>query len=167
MRWSWMVFLGLVLLSGCRRAKDSESGRSEGEDSDADSDSDADADADADADSDSDGDCVSGTVSDHEGIAMAYICEGTFTMGSPGEEGRGTDETQHDVTLTGGDSTTLTYDPLNPTNGPTSSIFLAGGIKAHRASNSSLVKGDVRLTAVEVQVGGGISITNADSSTHP
>jgi formylglycine-generating enzyme required for sulfatase activity len=41
-------------------------------------------------------------VSEHEGISMAYICPGTFTMGSPsGEQGRDSDETQHEVTLTG------------------------------------------------------------------
>jgi len=44
-----------------------------------------------------------GAVSDHEGISMAYICPGSFTMGSPSSEvGRDDDETEHEVTLTRG-----------------------------------------------------------------
>ena len=68
-----------------------------------DTDTDTDTDTDADTDTDSDTDCTSGEVSDHQGIAMAYICPDTFVMGSPGDEaGRATDETQYEVTLTGG-----------------------------------------------------------------
>ena len=44
-----------------------------------------------------------GRLSDHEGILMAYICPGTFTMGSPTSEvGRDDDEGEHEVTLTAG-----------------------------------------------------------------
>jgi formylglycine-generating enzyme required for sulfatase activity len=40
-------------------------------------------------------------VSDHEGISMVLVPAGTFTMGSPtSEEGRDSDETEHEVTLT-------------------------------------------------------------------
>ncbi len=47
--------------------------------------------------------CSSGEISDHQGIEMAYICPGTFTMGSPEDEvGRGEEEPQHEVTLTRG-----------------------------------------------------------------
>ncbi len=47
--------------------------------------------------------CVSGEVSDHQGIEMAYVCPGSFTMGSPEDEvGRGVEEPQHEVTLTRG-----------------------------------------------------------------
>jgi formylglycine-generating enzyme required for sulfatase activity len=47
--------------------------------------------------------CVSGIVDDHQGIAMAYLCPGRFTMGSPQDEvGRGEEEVQHQVTLTQG-----------------------------------------------------------------
>jgi len=68
-------------------------------------------DADSDGFSTCDGDCddgdaalYPGAVSDHEGIAMAYACPGTFTMGSPSAEvGRtSSTETEHEVTLTGG-----------------------------------------------------------------
>ncbi len=43
-----------------------------------------------------------GAQSDHQGILMAYVCNGTFTMGSPEDEiGRDAwDEPQHEVTLT-------------------------------------------------------------------
>lgn len=47
--------------------------------------------------------CTSGEVTDHRGIAMAYICPGTFLMGSPPEEvGRRENEAVHRVTLTEG-----------------------------------------------------------------
>jgi formylglycine-generating enzyme required for sulfatase activity len=67
-------------------------------------------DDDGDGQTEEEGDCddadpavYSGAVSDHEGIAMAYICPGTFTMGSPEDEvGRESDETQREVTLTRG-----------------------------------------------------------------
>jgi formylglycine-generating enzyme required for sulfatase activity len=67
-------------------------------------------DLDEDGQSPDEGDCddddpsvYSGVVSTHQGIEMAYICPGTFTMGSPGYEvGRDDDETQHEVTLTRG-----------------------------------------------------------------
>ncbi|MFH1466705.1 MAG: SUMF1/EgtB/PvdO family nonheme iron enzyme [Pseudomonadota bacterium] len=65
-------------------------------------------DDDGDGQTEEEGDCddadpavYPGAVSDHEGIDMAYICPGTFTMGSPEDEvGRDDDETQHEVTLT-------------------------------------------------------------------
>ncbi len=42
-----------------------------------------------------------GVISVEVGTEMAYVCDGTFTMGSPAEEvGSGTDEDQHEVTLT-------------------------------------------------------------------
>ncbi|MFH1466699.1 MAG: SUMF1/EgtB/PvdO family nonheme iron enzyme [Pseudomonadota bacterium] len=67
-------------------------------------------DFDGDGQSPDEGDCddedpgvYSGAVSVHQGIEMAYICPGTFTMGSPEEEvGRDDDETLHEVTLTRG-----------------------------------------------------------------
>jgi len=72
-------------------------------DADTDADSDTDADADADTDTDTDSECIDGGVSDHDGIAMVYICPGTFTMGSPSSEvGRGSCESEHEVTLTRG-----------------------------------------------------------------
>ncbi len=41
-----------------------------------------------------------GAVSIREGVAMAAVCPGTFTMGSPaGEVGRGDDEQRHQVTV--------------------------------------------------------------------
>ncbi len=44
-----------------------------------------------------------GAVSDHEGVAMAYLCPGTFDMGAlADEEGYSTDEAWHEVTLTRG-----------------------------------------------------------------
>lgn len=47
--------------------------------------------------------CRSGAVSDHQGIEMAFICPGRFTMGSPEDEvGHGEEEQQHEVTLTHG-----------------------------------------------------------------
>jgi len=58
-----------------------------------------------------DGDALEypGAVTDHEGIAMTCIGRGSFIMGSPDgsgadpeEIGRASDETQHEVTLTGG-----------------------------------------------------------------
>ena len=61
------------------------------------------ADTDVDADADTDTDCTSAQVSDHEGISMAYICPGTFTMGSSSNEvGHGSGEAPHEVTLTRG-----------------------------------------------------------------
>jgi len=37
-----------------------------------------------------------------EGLEFSYVCAGTFLMGSPyDEEGRGSEETEHEVTLTG------------------------------------------------------------------
>lgn len=48
-------------------------------------------------------DCISGELSDHLGIPMAYICPGRFTMGSPEDElGRQVVEPQHEVRLTRG-----------------------------------------------------------------
>ena len=92
---------------GAAAGGDSESDTDSDTDGDTDTDSDADADTDSDADgdtdSDADGDCTSGAVSDHHGIAMAYICPGIFTMGSPSSEvGRITDESEHQVELTRG-----------------------------------------------------------------
>jgi formylglycine-generating enzyme len=47
--------------------------------------------------------CVSGEIADHQGIEMALLCPGRFTMGSPEDEvGRGEDEIQREVTLTRG-----------------------------------------------------------------
>ncbi|MBT3220205.1 MAG: formylglycine-generating enzyme family protein [Proteobacteria bacterium] len=70
-------------------------------DGDGDGDADADADADADSDTDLDEACEFGRTSSHEGISMAEICAGTFTMGSPkAEVGRSSDESQHKVVLT-------------------------------------------------------------------
>jgi formylglycine-generating enzyme required for sulfatase activity len=85
----------------------------DGIDSDCDSLSDYDADGDGqDSDAyggfdcdDSDAALYPGAVSYHQGIAMAYICPGTFTMGSPSspaEVGRRTNESAHTVVLTGG-----------------------------------------------------------------
>ncbi len=57
----------------------------------------------ADTDGETDPYCKSGEVSYHQGIPMALICPGTFTMGSPGDEvGRDEWETEHEVTLTRG-----------------------------------------------------------------
>jgi formylglycine-generating enzyme required for sulfatase activity len=47
--------------------------------------------------------CTSGAVSDHQGIAMAYVCPGRFTLGSPEDEvGRYEDEFLREVTLSRG-----------------------------------------------------------------
>ncbi len=52
---------------------------------------------------DTDASLYPAAVSEHEGIAMAYVCPGVFTMGSPSSEvGRDSDESEHEVTLTGG-----------------------------------------------------------------
>jgi len=67
-------------------------------------------DDDGDGQTENGGDCddgdpgvYSGVVASHEGIAMAYICPGTFTMGSPDDEvGRYDQETQHEVELSRG-----------------------------------------------------------------
>ncbi len=85
----------------------------DGVDSDCDGWSDYDADGDGFDSSDHGGDdCYDddaavypGITAEFQGVEMAFICPGSFTMGSPSsEEGRERDggETQHTVTLTGG-----------------------------------------------------------------
>jgi hypothetical protein len=66
-----------------------------------------------------------------------------------------------DVTLTGVDTSTQIYDPANPTNCMTSSIYVAGKINTGRWLNNNAM-GNVRITAVEVQLKG--DVTNSSST---
>jgi formylglycine-generating enzyme required for sulfatase activity len=94
-----LLLLAAGLVAACGDKDDS----AELPSGDTDTDTDADSDTDSDTDADADTDCVSGGVSDHQGIDMAYVCPGSFTMGSPpDEDGRRDDEEQHEVTLTRG-----------------------------------------------------------------
>jgi hypothetical protein len=69
-----------------------------------------------------------------------------------------------DVVITGTDSSLVKYDIPNPTNGLTSSIFVAGKIDTGYGG-SSLCDGDVTISAVEVQLGGDIDTEgNANTS---
>ena len=69
-----------------------------------------------------------------------------------------------DVTLTGVDTSGEIYDPANPTNSMTSSIYVAGKINTGRwYSNNAM--GNVRITAVEVQLGGDVVNSSATASS--
>lgn len=82
----------------------------------------------------------------------------------------GTGETRYsqagdaDVTLTGVDTSVERYDPANPTNSMTSSIYVAGKINIGRWYSDN-AKGNVRITAVEVQLGGDVTNSSAVSSS--
>ena len=66
-----------------------------------------------------------------------------------------------DVTLTGVDTSAEIYNPANPTNSMTSSIYVAGKINTGRWLNNNAM-GNVRITAVEVQLKG--DVTNSSST---
>jgi hypothetical protein len=68
-----------------------------------------------------------------------------------------------DVTLTGADTSTEIYDPLNPTTGDTSSIRVAGKIETGRWYHNNAM-GNIRITAVEVQLGGSLNYVTAGAS---
>jgi hypothetical protein len=69
-----------------------------------------------------------------------------------------------DVTLTGVDTSTELYDSANPTNSMTSSIYVAGKINTgYWASTDAM--GNVRITAVEVQLGGDVTNSSATASS--
>jgi hypothetical protein len=65
------------------------------------------------------------------------------------------------VTLTGVDTSTEIYDPANPTNCMTSSIYVAGKINTGRWFHDNAM-GNVRIYAVEVQLKG--DVTNSSSA---
>lgn len=65
-----------------------------------------------------------------------------------------------DVTLTNVNTSAERYDPLNPTNSMTSSIVVAGKINTGRWLNNNAM-GNIRIAAVEVQLGG--DLTNSSS----
>jgi hypothetical protein len=64
-----------------------------------------------------------------------------------------------DVTLTNVDTSAEIYEPANPTNSRTSSIYVAGKIEAGRWYNDNAM-GSIRISAVEVQLGGSVIHTN-------
>jgi hypothetical protein len=68
-----------------------------------------------------------------------------------------------DVILRGTDSSLLKYNPNNPTNGPTSSISVAGKIQTGYGGDANTV-GRVYIYAVEVRLGGAISTESATLS---
>jgi hypothetical protein len=81
------------------------------------------------------------------------------TLTSPGTSGSVAGDA--DVTLTGVDTSTEIYDPANPTNSMTSSIYVAGKINTGRWYVDNAM-GNVRITAVEVQLKG--DVTNSSST---
>jgi hypothetical protein len=66
-----------------------------------------------------------------------------------------------DVTLTGVDTSTQRYNPASPTNSMTSSIYVTGKIGTGRWYSDNAM-GNIRITAVEVQLGG--DVTNSSST---
>jgi autotransporter-associated beta strand protein len=83
------------------------------------------------------------------------------TLNSPGSSASVPGDA--DVTLTGVDTSAEMYNPAHPTNSMTSSIVVAGKINTGRWLNNNAM-GNVRITAVEVQLGG--DVTNSVSTTN-
>jgi hypothetical protein len=69
-----------------------------------------------------------------------------------------------DVTLTNVDTSAERYKPSNPTNSMTSSIVVAGKIGTGRWYNNNAM-GNIRLSAVEVQLGGDLTNSSATASS--
>jgi hypothetical protein len=76
---------------------------------------------------------------------------------------RGSQTGDGDVILTGIDSRGSYYDPAVPLAGPTSSVFVAGAIVTGYAGRN--VRGQVDISAVEVQLGGDIQTQGAAERT--
>jgi hypothetical protein len=69
-----------------------------------------------------------------------------------------------DVTLTNVDTSTQLYNPASPTNSMTSSIYVTGKIGTGRWYSDNAM-GNIRITAVEVQLGGELSHATLPAAT--
>ena len=101
-------------------------------------------------------------------IALLGVDAGGYSVRTwPGTLYAGRDNTHSsvagdaDVTLTGIDTSAEIYDPANPTNSMTSSIYVAGKIGTGRWYSDNAM-GNVRIAAVEVQLVG--DVTNSSSA---
>lgn len=80
-----------------------------------------------------------------------------------GGSARGSQTGDGDVILTGIDSRGSYYDPATPLAGPTSSVCVAGAIVTGYAGRN--VRGQVDISAVEVQLGGDIQTQGSSERT--
>jgi len=68
------------------------------------------------------------------------------------------------VTLTNVDTSAASYNPANPTNSMTSSIYVAGKINTGRWYSDNAM-GNIRIAAVEVQLGGDLTNSSATAGS--